>query len=111
MNAVKLATALNPLAARLIQRYQLTDDALDNARNGRKWTRAQYQDYLQTEHWRVKRAAALAHYGRKCYLCGVSGDVQIDIHHNDYTRLGGEKMSDLVPLCRDCHERHHREFD
>lgn len=50
MTSIKLATALNATAARLIQRYQLTDDALDNARNGRKWTRAQYQDYLATEH-------------------------------------------------------------
>ena len=105
---IRLATANNKLAAQLIERYQITQEKMDTAKNGRKWTRAQYQDYLATEHWQTKRAAAFKHYGRKCYLCGASGDdVQLDIHHNDYSRLGGEKMSDLVPLCRDCHERHH----
>lgn len=107
METVKLATAKNPLAARLIERFKLTDEAISSAKRP-KWTRAQYADYLQTDHWRGKRAQALAYYGNKCYLCGVDGDAaQIDIHHNDYSRLGGELMSDMIPLCRDCHERHH----
>ena len=106
---IKLATAVNATAARLIQKYQLTQERIDDAMNPRRWSKSQYADYLKTEHWHNKRAAALAHYGRKCMLCGAAGDVQIDIHHNDYGRLGGEKMSDLIPLCRDCHERHHGE--
>ncbi len=109
--SVKLATAVNPMAARLIQKYQITDEKLQQAKNGRKqWTPEQYQQYLKTEHWQAVREKALKRYGRKCYLCGVKGDnVQIDIHHNEYGRLGGEKMSDLIPLCRECHQRHHFE--
>lgn len=108
MGTIKLATALNSQAARLIKKYQITEAQINAVKNGRLWTQAQYADYLATEHWKTKRAAVLAHYGRKCYLCGVSGEgVQIDVHHNDYSRLGGEEMSDLIPLCRDCHERHH----
>ncbi len=105
---ITLATAVNPLAAKLIQRYQVTQEAIESAKNPRRMTRAEYQDYLATETWRATRDKALAHYGRKCYLCGASGDVQIDVHHNTYERAPGcELISDLIPLCRDCHERHH----
>lgn len=108
---VQLTTAKNPMAARLIERYQITQEKLDHARNGRKWTKAQYQDYLKSDHWKMTRAKALLHYGRKCYLCGDNDpDTQIDVHHNDYSRLGGEWMSDLIPLCHDCHERHHKDI-
>lgn len=109
MKKIKLATALNPVAARLIERYQLTQEALDGAKNPRRMTRAEYQDYLATDTWKVTRDKALAHYGRKCYLCGASGDVQIDVHHNTYERAPGrELMSDLIPLCHDCHQQYHR---
>lgn len=109
MTKVTLIQARNPVAARLIKRYQITQQKLNDARNGSKWTKAQYQEYLQTDHWRTMRAKALLHYGRKCYLCGAAGDgVQIDIHHNDYSRLGGEWMSDLIPLCNEHHEMYHQ---
>lgn len=113
MAKIKLATALNPMAAQLIQRYGLTQERIDGAMNGRKWTKAQYNDYLQTDTWRIKRDAALAYYGRKCYLCGAAGDgVQIDVHHNTYERAGGgELMSDLTPLCREHHEMFHKYED
>lgn len=71
--------------------------------NGREWTKATYANYLQSTHWLEFKAQALRHYGHKCYLCDATG-VQIDIHHNTYERLGGELISDVIPLCRDCHQ-------
>jgi hypothetical protein len=65
----------------------------------KKWTAEQYQDYLKTSHWRMFRRQALDYYGRKCYLCGETG-IPLDVHHNAYERLGGEKISDVIPLCR-----------
>lgn len=111
--SVKLATALNPVAAQLIKRYQITEEQLTSVKNPRQWTKAQYKEYLATDTWKVKRDAALAYYGRKCYLCGRSGDgVQIDVHHNNYERLGGgEIMSDLIPLCHEHHEMFHEYED
>lgn len=113
MKPIKLATAVNPMAARLIQRYGITQERIGSVMNPRKWTKAQYNDYLQTDTWHAKRDKALAYYGRKCYLCGVTGDdVQIDVHHNTYERVGGsELMSDLIPLCREHHEMFHKYED
>lgn len=109
---VKLATALNPMAAQLIKKYQLTQEKIDGAKNPRRMTRAEYQDYLQTETWLAKRDKALTYYGRKCYLCGASEDVQIDVHHNTYERApGNELLSDLIPLCHEHHEMFHKYED
>jgi hypothetical protein len=36
-------------------------------------------------------------------LCAAE-DVQLDVHHNTYERLGGEEISDVIPLCRECHQ-------
>lgn len=65
-----------------------------------------HRQYLQSEVWRAKRGAALAHYGPTCRRCGGYGN---DVHHRTYERSGGaELMGDLEILCRDCHEAHHR---
>jgi hypothetical protein len=72
--------------------------------DGRKeLTAEQYRDYLKTNHWRMFRRQALDYYGRKCMLCAAE-DVQLDVHHNTYERLGGEEISDVIPLCRECHQ-------
>lgn len=70
-----------------------------------KWTKATYADYLRTEHWQQTRAKALKRAGHKCQLCAASS--QLEVHHNTYERLGGEKPTDLVVLCRNCHKAHH----
>lgn len=31
----------------------------------------------------------------------------LDVHHNTYERRGQERPSDLIALCRPCHEKHH----
>ena len=74
-------------------------------RDGRHWTKASYQDYLQTDHWKRTREAALKRAGHKCQVCGRRSDLQV--HHNDYSRLGGELPTDLVVLCKEHHELFH----
>lgn len=69
------------------------------------WTPKSYQDYLKSNHWHVFRKRAFRHYGRKCYVCGTE-EGEIHLHHNNYSRLGGELLSDVIPLC----DEHHRMF-
>ena len=43
-----------------------------------------------------------------CEDCGCSGEgVALDIHHLSYAHYGHEEMSEVLLLCRDCHERRH----
>ena len=93
-------TFLNKLAVTLAMKSGVICD--DCRRNGHKWTRRSYADYLKSSHWKAFRAKALKHYASKCYLCGC--ECRPELHHNDYSRLGGELISDVIPLCRDCHQ-------
>lgn len=70
-----------------------------------KWSKTTYAAYLKTEHWQQTRAKALKRAGYKCQLCAATE--RLDVHHNTYERLGGEKPTDMVVLCRDCHKTHH----
>lgn len=64
-----------------------------------------YQEYLQTEHWlrlaeETKRLA-----GYRCQVC--NSPLDLCAHHRTYEHRGDELQSDLICLCRDCHERFH----
>ena len=65
-----------------------------------------YSDYLKTEHWQAKRKAALKRATYRCQTCNASSTT-LDVHHNCYDRIGCEWLSDLVVLCRTCHETFH----
>lgn len=64
-----------------------------------------YDDYLKTPHWQETRAAAIARAGGKCSMC--SSTERLQVHHNTYERLGGERPEDLAVVCRPCHAKHH----
>jgi hypothetical protein len=64
-----------------------------------------YKEYLATEHWKNKRQTALRRAGYECHLCSKKSSLQV--HHRTYERRGHEYQSDLVVLCRTCHEKHH----
>jgi len=93
----------NAEAARLIQRYKVTA-----VPQPKQWTKQLYAEYLQSTHWQAFRLKALQHYRHKCMVCGAD-DKPLELHHNDYNRLGGELLTDVVPLCGECHKRHHFE--
>jgi len=44
-----------------------------------------------------------------CALGGQAHGTDLDVHHNDYTRFGRERLSDLIVLCRECHEQYHQD--
>lgn len=64
-----------------------------------------YADYLKTPEWKRQAARAKKRYGGKCALDAKHGAA--DAHHRTYERRGRERPEDVVPLCRDCHQRHH----
>jgi 5-methylcytosine-specific restriction endonuclease McrA len=66
----------------------------------------EYADYLRTRHWQALRARYRASgLPWRCARCGWTG--KLDLHHRTYERLGRERLTDLEPLCRHCHDREH----
>lgn len=67
-----------------------------------------YEDFLQTDYWKMvsEQARINAHF--KCQLCGCK-DKKLNVHHNTYEHRGEEfkHMEDLVCLCEDCHNYYH----
>lgn len=64
-----------------------------------------YREYLNSDHWKKTRAAALQRAGNKCQGCGGTYDLQV--HHKTYARRGHERPEDLEVLCRNCHKDEH----
>ena len=61
-----------------------------------------YQKYLASREWRLKRQEVIQRYGNVCWRCQ---DAPIEnIHHLTYERVGHEEMDDLMGVCRPCHE-------
>lgn len=70
--------------------------------------RITYQQYLESDHWNNLRArfwASKMHRGER-WVCGSSRG-RLEVHHRSYRRIGKERLNDLIPLCRDCHEKTH----
>ena len=64
-----------------------------------------YQEYLKSDTWQRKRKAVLK---RDNYLCKHCQKKKAqDVHHKTYDNVGREPLSDLVSLCRECHEKQH----
>jgi hypothetical protein len=67
--------------------------------------RAQYREYLASDDWRKLRGGALTWSSGKCDFCG---DLAEQVHHVRYPKtFGNERPSDLVSVCRRCHELCH----
>lgn len=63
-----------------------------------------YQEYLQTEHWKVLRLKVIRVY-RTCVLCNADKDLRV--HHRHYDSLGEEDIyRDVALLCNRCHNRY-----
>ena len=67
--------------------------------------RDKYRDYMLSPAWQKKRERVRQRSGGKCELCGERSAV--DVHHRTYARVGKERLSDLIHLCRLCHEDQH----
>lgn len=64
-----------------------------------------YGEYLQSAHWEdVRRRYRASSLPQRCLGCG---EARYTLHHRSYTRLGAERLGDLIPLCWPCHTKVH----
>jgi len=66
---------------------------------------ASYNQYIQSPKWERKRQQRLDLAGDRCELCNRSSNLHV--HHRTYERFGEERISDLIVLCRTCHDAFH----
>lgn len=65
-----------------------------------------YIKHLHSEYWQSFRKAIIAERGNKCEDCGaVLENKDLDLHHLTYENFGQETGSDVVVLCRHCHDK------
>ncbi len=65
-----------------------------------------YADYIRSALWRNNpaRLAELAASGGRCRTCNRgAAEVELQVHHRTYARLGAELVGDLTTLCVECH--------
>ena len=72
--------------------YYLTKHYTDN-----------YKLYLRSDAWDIKRKKVMERDNNQC-ACGSIAEV---VHHKTYLNVGKEPLSDLIALCRKCHEVYH----
>jgi hypothetical protein len=53
----------------------------------------------------------LARTSGRVSLARLPSDVVINVHHIDYDRIGNERFSDLMVICKECHSMLHRKID
>jgi hypothetical protein len=65
-----------------------------------------YRDYLRSHSWFKLRDRYWASPDTpKACMCGETEG--LELHHKTYHRVGEEKLSDLLPLCGNCHAMIH----
>ena len=61
-----------------------------------------HEVYLKSDYWKSLRLKTIAARDFKCEICG--SESSLEIHHISYDHLGNELDSDLMCLCRNCHQ-------
>ena len=64
-----------------------------------------YRSYIESSEWAAVRHIALGLADFRCRLCNSARS--LEVHHRTYERRGCEYLSDLIVLCRPCHQKHH----
>jgi 5-methylcytosine-specific restriction endonuclease McrA len=60
-----------------------------------------YDKYIRSKAWKVKRETFLVAYHHQCVICGNKKNLHV--HHLHYQTVGHEKLEDVVVCCRRCH--------
>ena len=61
-----------------------------------------YHRYMASREWALKRQEVRARSGGKCDRCKIRD--MASVHHTTYERLGNELPTDLLAVCKPCHE-------
>ena len=65
-----------------------------------------HRKYINSHIWRLRKQKFFDLFGKKCKRCG--SEENINLHHNNYSRMGKEKDKDLMSLCQNCHTEFHK---
>lgn len=66
----------------------------------------EYDKYINSPQWKRLREYAIKKAGGVCQICGISKySVCLEVHHKTYERFKHERLSDLLVVCPDCHEK------
>lgn len=77
---------------------------MDSARMGRKAV-TDYDAYITSLEWaKFRERYKKSDMPQFCLACGVP---QFQLHHLTHKRLGREWLTDVAPLCYDCHKALH----
>lgn len=69
----------------------------------------EYQAYLRSSKWKIKRLERLLHDHFTCQDCGKHLSIKTaHCHHLTYRHLKYEPIEDLISLCKDCHTKRHQ---
>ena len=71
--------------------------------------RQEKQVYMRSDTWNKLRKSVLKRDNYSCQGCNIE-DVSLEVHHITYKRLYKERKSDLVSLCRNCHQEIHAKY-
>ncbi len=71
----------------------------------KKRGRGNYQKYLRSEEWKMRREQRLKIDNYTCQMCGTKE--KLVVHHKTYARIFNEDMDDLITLCDPCHKKVH----
>jgi hypothetical protein len=64
--------------------------------------REDYQAYLASRQWALKREAVRDRSNGQCERCWINP--MMAVHHLTYARVGDERLEDLLAICDPCHE-------
>lgn len=81
------------------------EEFLERDRQQKIQRRKEYGGYLESDHWKAIRKAALQQSNYQCSKCGSKSD--LNVHHKTYARKGHERLDDLEVLCYQCHMETH----
>lgn len=73
-----------------------------NLNHYRQWK----QQYLKSPEWKALKSKVLNRDNYTCQSCNSNG-IPLEVHHITYQTFGNENLSDLVSLCRNCHQSIH----
>lgn len=61
-----------------------------------------YVDYLKSDHWKDCSNSFKRYWDNRCSVC--YGLNNIEVHHRTYDRIGSERITDCIVLCKKCHK-------
>ena len=73
-------------------------------REGKEGLSEEYREYLNSPEWANVRFRIIVRAGYTCEGCERDNRT-LEVHHLTYLRLGRERDSDLLALCKTCHKR------